>query len=61
VIALINATETEIIGRRYLKINNSSIKEYFAMKFCVVILLKGVEIWYFYQILSGVYIFPDTV
>jgi len=33
VTALIHVTETEIFCRRYLKINNSTVKEYFSTKF----------------------------
>jgi len=35
VTALFNVTETEIFYRRYLKINNSTVKEYFLKKFSV--------------------------
>jgi len=34
VIGLINITEYEIFHPPYLKINNSTVKEYFLIKFC---------------------------
>jgi len=34
VTALINVTETGIFCRRYLKINNSTVNNYFLTKFC---------------------------
>jgi len=68
VTALINVTETAIFPRRYLKINNSTVNEYFITKFCGyfkdiqnplhIILLGCVKIWHFCPILSVDYFFP---
>jgi len=58
---LINVTEIKMFSHRYLKLNNSTAKEYFLTKFCGyfrnshnpvhIILLGCIEIWHFYAIL----------
>jgi len=65
---LFNVMETALFCCQSLKINSSTVKEYFLTKFCnsfrdifriqCTILLGFVETWHFYQILSVVYFFP---
>jgi len=67
-VTALHLTETNIIRCRYVKINNSTVNEYFneilrpfqthIQTSVHIILLGCVKIWHFYPMLSVVYFFP---